>query len=142
MSSSIYQDETVSLTTDKSFSNPAYTIVSFAVTPEQLAKLTRFVTTNSQNNIGFDFNGMLASLLPIRTVRASPTSTFCSRYVTEALQYAGIESVAKLDPLITTPTKLYNTLTKDPNRKPVVHTVPHKHGLLLKDSNYQICAGT
>jgi hypothetical protein len=129
LSSSVYQSECVSLCDDKSFANPAYVFISFMGTTQQKQKIYDFVNDTVLRRVKFDFGGMLASLLPVN-FRTPPTDrTFCSRYVTEALQSAGI--VPHLDPSITSPTKLYLALRNDKSIKVVMDTVPFKQQLLL-----------
>jgi hypothetical protein len=83
----------------------------------------------------FDGIGMWMAALPFHFGNlgfSSRNKTFCSRYITGLLQDAGIggESVKRLNPHITTPSKLHKVLTSQ-QRVGVVGTVPFKQASLF-----------
>lgn len=130
LSSSIYQDETVTLTTSKRFANPAYHILSLTVSKAELAKIRAFVEDSHNRKVAFDLRGMMLASLPVQLGTKHTDKTFCSRYVTEALQAGGVECVMPLNSATTTPTKLRNVIQKGSGDKVVACSVPHKQDSL------------
>lgn len=130
MSSSVYQGETVSLTQVKSFANPGYIVHSMTVTNDELVKLTQFMVESHQQKVRFDACGMYLALLPFHICRSSKGKTFCSKYVTDALQHAGILDVQGVNSSIVTPARLYQLLQVDPEKRMVVGSVAYKQDCL------------
>jgi len=96
-----------------------------------------------EHNLCFTDIGMLSAYFQPQTcpiINTSPSIdlgyTFCSKIVTEALQYASIPEVEHLIPCTTTPSSLYDTL-KDSPRK-LLNSVPYKReqlrnsGIIIK----------
>lgn len=131
VSSSIYQGETVSLNERKRFANPGYQVHSMVVTRKQLQDIHKFMQRAHREKVGFDGTGMYLAALPLQThCMASPQSTFCSRYVVEALQAADIEAVRGLNAHIVTPSKLYSVLTAHGDNT-VAGTVQYKEQRMM-----------
>jgi hypothetical protein len=126
MTSSIYNGETVNITTSKSFSNPGYDVHTLMVTDRQLQDMKQTVVSRKNRQDPFDALGMYLAVLPIPMPRLHRRSnaTFCSKYVTEVLQAGGVEAVKKLNPTITTPSRLLRCLT--PATKGMMGSMPMK----------------
>ena len=113
ISSSIYNGETVTMTSSKTFANPGYIVYSTTVNRAQLQNLLEFVRRSHEDRVAFDHVGMYASLLPFEIRKSSPKKTFCSKYTVEALQAAGVNCLKNINPNLTTPSKLYKILTTE-----------------------------
>lgn len=117
VSTSIYNNETVCMNKSKSFANPGYTVHTFAVSKRQMDDIFRFVQASHDNRVAFDHIGMFCASLPFHVPRlgwkGGDEKTFCSKYVTDALQRGGVECVQGLDSRIVTPSKLYKVLTQN-----------------------------
>lgn len=130
LSSSIYQNESVSLTASKTFANPGYVIRSFAVSADELRAIRSFVESSHASCVRFDGWGMMMASLPWHPYGRPQDRTFCSRYVTEALQAANIASVQKLNSATVTPTKLHKVLQAEIDARGVVGSVKHKQAAM------------
>jgi len=106
----------------KNYSNPNYKILTCSVTTGQYEKIRNFCENVAQKKTKFSMTSMLLSALPFQIARRDENNTFCSRYVTEALQAGGVENTKKLNPMITTPTSLFKALDSDATR--MIDTVP------------------
>lgn len=137
-SSSIYQGETVTMTHSKTFSNPGYLVHSIVVNAHELDSLTKFIKSKHDAKVSFDKFGMMFASLPFQVWSPSDSKTFCSRYVTEALQAAGLECVQGVNASITTPSKLYNILKRGTSSRGVAGSVQHKQGLLKTEGKMPI----
>lgn len=147
VSSSVYQNETVSLNQKKTFANPNYVIHSITVNPEQLKRLQQHMKAAHDAKIGFDHVGMFLSALPF-SMRSpalhqggcsgrAPT-TFCSRYVTELLQSAHVAAADGLNPHCTTPSKLYRVLKERSRGNEVAGSVEYKQNTLTAAADLHI----
>lgn len=130
MSSSIYQNENVTLTSSKTFANPGYVIQSMAVNAEELRAIRGFVETSHANRVRFDGLGMMLASLPIHPYGRPKGKTFCSRYVTEALQAAKICGVDGVNSATVTPTRLHKLLRAEMESRGVVGSVGHKQAAM------------
>lgn len=126
ISSSIYAGETVSMNRIKTFANPNYIVCSKLVSNEELKRIREFVTQSHRNMVEFDGIGMYLASLPFSVRRGRPDATFCSRYVTEVLQAAGIQSVQRLNPCITSPSKLFKVVSQEGDPREVCGSVEYK----------------
>jgi hypothetical protein len=126
MTSSIYNGETVNITTSKSFSNPGYDVHTLMVNDRQLQEMKQAVVSRKNRKDPFDGLGMYLAVLPIPIPRLNRRSnaTFCSKYITEVLQAGSVGTVMKLNPEITTPSRLLRCLT--PVTKGLMGTLPTK----------------
>ena len=84
-----------------------------------------------QSYIGFTDTGMLAAYFQPRGCPCINTSssitagnTFCSKIVTEVLQFAEVEEVKTLSPCTTTPSCLYEAVRDSPRK--LLCSVPYK----------------
>lgn len=130
MSSSIYQNETVTLTSSKTFANPGYVIQSLAVSAEELQAIRGFVEASHTDGVRFDGVGMMLASLPLHWYGCPKNKTFCSRYVTEALQAAKIGCVQGVNAGTVTPTRLHKLLRREMESRGVVGSVGHKQAAM------------
>lgn len=111
LSSSIYNGETVKVVCTKTFANPGYVVHTISMKKGQLQRLADFVYDCQGRNVGFDGLGMYLATLPFQLKAAGRYTTFCSRFVVEALQAAGgVDGVEGLNASITSPSRLYKAL--------------------------------
>lgn len=135
LSSSIYNGETVSLTSTKTFANPGYTVTTFNVTAKELAGIRHYLQESKRMQLGFDAPGMYLASLPFQLGPRSRRSTFCSKHVTAALKAGGIEAVQHLNENIVTPSKLYRVLQERiPSSRKVVGTVAFKQQSMVQNA--------
>jgi len=111
----------------KSLGNPQYRIVSLGVTAGEYAACLSFCQAATTWDLPLDEMAMWRSYYApgcceLDSRRAG--KTFCSKIVTEALQYAGVSEVAHLNPAITTPSRLYEALYRSP--RIICASVPYK----------------
>lgn len=126
VSSSVYQNETVSLNRMKTFANPDYLVHSMTISRPQLATLWHHLKSAHEAGVGFDRVGMCCSIFPCSPVCCVRSdATFCSRYVTEALKAADVAAVDTLHAPSTSPSKLLRCLEAH-NQNVVVGSVEHK----------------
>jgi hypothetical protein len=104
----------------KNLSNPNYRLVSLAVSSKEYDRCLDFCRSTSSHKLAFDDVGMWQSWLPPACVcccySASQAKgrTFCSKIVTEALQFAGVREVEHLLPASTTPSTLFQAVSPSP----------------------------
>jgi hypothetical protein len=115
----------------RTFSNPEYELVTLSVSHAEYTSAYGFCKQAVESNIGFTDVGMLAAYFQPKGCPCINTGssliaghTFCSKIVTEALQFAGVKEAEKLYPCTTTPSCLYEAV-KDSNRK-LICSVPYK----------------
>lgn len=127
LSSSIYNGESVTLTKTKTFANPGYTVMTFAVTGRELNGIMQYLNESKRMQLSFDGLGMYLAALPIQLGFRGNRSTFCSKHVTMALKSGGIDAVKDLNENIVTPSKLYRVLYEQiPSDRKVAGTVAFK----------------
>jgi hypothetical protein len=125
MTSSIYNGETVNVTTSKTFSNPGYNVQTLLVSDTQLSTMKSKVLSCHGRKDSFDPVGMYLACLPLQIPHWKPrNSTFCSKYITEVLQTANIQEVQGLNANITTPSRLLKIL--QPATRNTIGSVTHK----------------
>ncbi len=78
------------------YSRDGYTAIGLRIDKEKHMKLLAFCQRAAASNIGFDGYAMARSCLPFVFMPDNPSKTFCSKYVTDALQFAGIEELMYL----------------------------------------------
>jgi hypothetical protein len=133
-SSSLYNGEPVGITEFKEFKNPNYTFVSASISPEQNQKVVQFCKNAVREGHRFHQASMFKSLLPFSIATPMHGDTFCSKYVTEVMQAAGIPAVQGLNADITTPTKLYNVLLQSKSFQ-VASTVASRHRMITAEES-------
>jgi hypothetical protein len=116
---SIYHDRAPFLR-QRSMSNPGYELVSLAVQPREHQAALQFCRSVVAEGYEFDHMGLyLATVHPGGCLERSSSSakkTFCSKIITETLQFADVEEVKNLSPSATTPSRLYAAV-KDSSRR-------------------------
>jgi hypothetical protein len=133
-SSSLYNGESVCMTEFKQFNNPNYTFMSTSISPEQNQKVVQFCKNAVKEGHRFNQASMFKSLLPFSIAAPAYGDTFCSKYVTEAMQAAGIPAVQGLNADITTPSKLYNVLLQSKSFQ-VASTVPARYRMITAEES-------
>lgn len=123
--SSIYQYGTVFFI-PKQYSRSGYTSHGIRVTRSTHDKLIRYCQNASAANITFDQLGMLRACLPFVLSPHRSDMTFCSKFVVDAMQHAGIQEVADLDTRLVTPSSLYKHIKTKLANSTVVTATPHK----------------
>jgi hypothetical protein len=111
-STSIHSQEDVYVRTNKTFSNPGYTVTSLWVTPIEYGNMRQFIQSSFNGKVGFDESGMWLAVLPFQLRRKSGCKTFCSRYVLECLQAAKLPHLEHYNSAIVSPSKLRVILSK------------------------------
>ncbi len=115
----------------RTLSNPEYELVTLAVSHAEYISAYSFCKQAMGSRIGFTDAGMLAAYFQPKGCPCINTGsslvaghTFCSKIVTEALQFAGVREAEALAPCTTTPSCLYEAV-KDSQRK-LLSSVPYK----------------
>lgn len=115
----------------RTLSNPEYELVTLSVSHTEYVSAYSFCKQAVESRIGFTDVGMIAAYFQPKGCACINTSsslaaghTFCSKIVTEALQFAGVREVEALSPCTTTPSCLYEAV-KDSPRK-LLYSVPYK----------------
>jgi hypothetical protein len=127
--SSIFQNQTVFFR-PKSYSRAGYTSLGIRLNRHQHNALLAFCTHAAQAGVRFDGYGMLRAALPLVFAPHDPTKTFCSKYVTDALQYAGVPEASDLDGRTTTPSSLYEHIRSNMKQYSIVSATPEKMKML------------
>jgi hypothetical protein len=119
----------------KNLSNPNYTLVSLSVSAKEYDASLEFCRSASSLNLAFDDRGMWGSWLsPVLGCSACDATsqqrglTFCSKVITEALQFAGVREVESLRPAAVTPSRLYECVRHSP--RVACNSVPFKRQAL------------
>jgi len=119
----------------RTFANPDYELISLSVSHEEYVGAYSYCKQASAYQIGFTDVGMVACYFQPRTCPCINTGssvyvgyTFCSKAITEALDYAGVHEVEGLTPCTTSPALLYDAVI-DSNRKTIC-SVPYKRELM------------
>ena len=110
MATSVYQNESVYLVQNKTFSRENYDRVSLTLDLNEFNRMRDFCTDAHRRKVGFDLLGMVCTALPVG-VRRPTHVTFCSRYVLEALQQTGRPELMHQDSRTVTPSGLHRTLS-------------------------------
>lgn len=120
---SIYHDSTPFLR-QRTMSNPNYEFVSLSVSLKEYRAALQFCRSVVAEGYAFDNRGMyLASIHPggcAEKPSSAVGKTFCSKIITEALQFADVQEVEGLYPSAVTPSGLYGAV-KDSSRR-ICHT--------------------
>ena len=122
--SSIYQGETVFFK-PKSYSRDGYFSFAIEITLPQMYKLRSYCKQQSDNEVAFSKSAMYAAYVPYYQF-VHTNDTFCSKYVTAALQYGGVSQVDGLNPSLMTPSKLYKVITSASAPPPIVQILPSR----------------
>ena len=128
---SIMWGETAGLR-QKNLSNPNYEIITLAVSQKEYDECLQYCRSVDTQNLIFDDVGMwLSFFTPGCTGGASQDKgkTFCSKIIAEALQFADVGEFDNLSPSGSTPSRLYEAVSRSSRR--VCNSVPYKRRDLL-----------
>jgi hypothetical protein len=103
MSASIYADEEVFFR-KRSYSNPSYRIKAFTVSAQSYDLMYKFCESAAARHVGFSNLKMVFG--PLFGYKGSCDHTFCSEFVTHALQIGGVPFAMKTDAHRNTPSAL------------------------------------
>jgi hypothetical protein len=123
----------------KNLSNPNYTVVSLCVSEKEYNLCLEFCRCASTQNLSFDERGMWLSWFTSSTSCCGDTTsqlqgrTFCSKIITEALQFGGLKEVEDVRPSCVTPSRLFE-LVRSSNRV-ACNSVPFKRQVLVACGN-------
>lgn len=121
---SIYYEEPTRMR-QRTFSNPGYEMVSLSVSHMEYSACAQFCSQAVKEAYPFDSWGMYLATIHPGGCSDRPSSavgkTFCSKIITEALQFAGLPEVSALSPSAVTPSRLYAAV-RDSERR-VCHAV-------------------
>eukprot|EP00961_Rhodomonas_salina_P292310 3932837-Rhodomonas_salina.1 len=115
--SSIFQNGTVFFKR-KEYSRDGYTSIGIRIDRGCHDALVRFCQEAATRAVAFDAPGMARACLPFVLMPHDPDKTFCSKYVADALQYAGVQGVGTR--------RLLQSVLQPPFPPP-----PHTHALTL-----------
>ena len=121
---SIYHDQSPFMK-QRTMSNPGYELVTLSVSNREYKSAYNFCQSVVAEQYRFDNVGLwLATVHPGGCMHVPSCilgKTFCSKIITEALQFADVAEVNRLSPSATTPSRLYEAV-KDSGRR-MCHTV-------------------
>ena len=124
----------------KNLSNPNYQLVSLLVSAKEYDSALEFCRTIGNQDMGFDDRGMWLSWFPsvVCCTFCEYNSqlkgrTFCSKVITEALQFGGLREVDRLLPAATTPSVLYASVRQ--STRIACNSVPFKRQALMMFSS-------
>jgi hypothetical protein len=119
----------------RTFSNPDYELVSLSVSQMEYVSAYTFCQQAVGHNLVFTDVGMVACYFQPRRCPCINTGasvylgcTFCSKIVTEALDFASVPEVEGLSPCATTPSCLYEAVCV--SERKVLSSVPYKRNQL------------
>ena len=121
----------------KNLSNPNYQLVSLAVSAQEYDFCLEFCRAATSQMLHFDNLAMWRSWFPtlVSCTPCDPSSqnkgcTFCSKIITEALQFACIREVEHILPAATTPSVLYQAVST--STRIICSGVPFKRQALMR----------
>ena len=123
----------------KNLSNPNYELISLLVSPKEYDSCLEFCRTSANQQLAFDERGMWMSwcLWGCPCAACDRTSsevgaTFCSKIITEALQFAGVKEVQNMRPASVTPSRLHGCVRG--SSRMACGSVPYKQNVFLAQS--------
>jgi hypothetical protein len=132
---SIMWGETASFRS-RNLSNPNYELISLLVSPKEYDASLEFCRSASALGLRFDDHGMWGSwFAPVLGCSACEANsqqagrTFCSKIITEALQFGGLKEVDGFRPAAVTPSRLYECVRK--SQRIACNSVPFKRQALM-----------
>jgi hypothetical protein len=116
---------------NKNLSNPNYSLISLSVSAKEYDSSLEFCRSVANQNLAFDDRGMWISWFPSLVCCSACEApshqkgrTFCSKIITEALQFAGLQEVELLSPAATTPARLFECVRR--SNRIACNSVPFK----------------
>lgn len=119
--SSIFQGETV-FYKPRTYQREGYVCLALEVSRTQQHRIQDFCNRQAQAGIAFNANAMYFAYLPFQLVFT--TGTFCSKHITEALQYGHVGNSHVLNPALTTPSRLHCFFSSSKNGSPIIQGIP------------------
>lgn len=118
----------------KNLSNPNYTLISLCVSNKEFDSSLEFCRSVASQGLVFDDRGMWASWFPRVGCCLEPTSqqsgsTFCSKIITEALQFGGVGEFEGCCASSMTPSRLFDVVRN--SRRIACNSVPFKRQALM-----------
>jgi len=118
----------------KSLGNPCYTLISLCVSAKEYDAALEFCRSAATQALRFDDRGMWMAWFSPLFCCAGATSqqrqvTFCSKIITEALQFGGLREVQGLDPSGMTPSRLFECVRN--SSRVACNSVPFKRQALM-----------
>jgi hypothetical protein len=110
----------------KSYSRDGYTSIGLKLNKRQHDAMLAYCQQSAKMGIKFDAWAMIRASFPIVLFADTPDRTFCSKYVTDALKYAGIPEMAHLESRTTTPSSLYKHIKSEMKSYFIVSATPHR----------------
>ena len=133
LASSIYQNQTVFFK-PKTYDREGYISFGIEISVAQLYRIKSFCKHHTERKTPFCLHAMYAAYLPFQLIETD--ATFCSKHVTQALQYARVPLADGINPALTTPSRLYKRLV---GASPIVQIVPSRmmtlSNAILTDNN-------
>lgn len=120
LASSIYQNQTVFLK-PKTYDREGYISFAIEISVAQLYRIKSFCKHHTERKTPFSLHAMYAAYLPFQIIETD--GTFCSKHVTQALQYARVPLADGINPALTTPSRLYKRLV---GASPIIQIVPSR----------------
>ncbi len=121
----------------KNLSNPNYHLVSLCVSAREYDACLDFCKSAATQHLLFDNLAMWRAWFPtaLTCTPCDPSSqhkgrTFCTKIITESLQFAGLGEVERLLPASTTPSSLYHAVVGSPRK--ICSGVPFKRQALMQ----------
>jgi len=134
MSFSIFQGSSLFFK-QRTFSNPEYKLMGLNVSNAEYVAAYSFCEQAVKENLQFTDVGMVGACIqpqncPMCCFRPSESTgqTFCSKIVTEALQFAALPEVQGLHPCTTTPSILFDAISA--SKRSVCDTNSYRRQLL------------
>ena len=123
--SSIFQDGTVFFQ-KKEYSREGYTSIGLRLNRLKHDALIQYCQNAAAQKVPFGATEMYFAFLPIVLLPHNNNTTFCSKYITDALKYAGIKEVLEIDSRNTTPSSLYHHIRKHLRDYTIITASPYK----------------
>jgi hypothetical protein len=107
MAASIFADDTVFFR-PRRYANQNYRIKAFTVPAPSYRLVYEYAKSAAERQVGFSNAMMFCG--PLVGFRGNSDDTFCSHFVTSALQVGGVPFAMKMDACRTTPSSLYERM--------------------------------
>ena len=126
--SSIYQGECI-FYKNRSYQRDGYVCITLEVSLLQQIKVKNYCRRQAEAGVRFNSNAMYMAYLPVQLMHTN--GTFCSKHITEALQYGGVVHVKDLNAALSTPSRLHKHVCKNsPSATSIVQMIPSR---MLRD---------
>ena len=119
--SSIFQGETV-FYKPRTYQRDGYVCLALEVSLHQQKSIMQFCEARANAGVPFHANAMYFAYLPFQMVYTS--GTFCSKHITEALQYGCVGNSHLLNPALTTPSRMHAFFSSCKNGSSIIQGIP------------------